>query len=82
VPVRGAARVGGRLRAHPPAASGYPRPTATYRWFRDGRVVRSGRTSVYRVRVIDAGARITGRVTWTNAAGTVTRSLRPVTIAG
>jgi hypothetical protein len=37
---------------------------------------------VYRVRPVDAGAFITGRVTWTNAVGTVTRSLRPVTIAG
>lgn len=79
--VTGAARVGGRLRVRPPVVSGYPAPKPTYRWFRDGRLVRSAKTAVYRVRVIDAGARITGRVTWTNAAGTVTRALRPVAIA-
>ena len=80
VPVRGAARVGGRLQARPPAVAGYPKPRATYRWFRNGRLVRSAKTSAYRVRQLDAGARITGRVTWTNAAGTVTRALRPVAI--
>ncbi len=82
VPVRGAARVGGRLQARPPAVAGYPKPRATYRWFRDGRLVRSARTSVYRVRPVDAGARITGKVTWANATGRVTRALSPVRIAG
>lgn len=82
VRVTGSARVGGRLRARPPAVRGYPAPKATYRWYRDGRLVRGARTSVFRVRPVDAGARITGRVTWRNASGTVTRALRPVRIAG
>ncbi len=81
VPVRGKARVGGRLRARPPAVRGYPRPKATYRWYRNGRLVRRARTSVYRVRPIDRGARITGRVTWTNEIGRVSRALRPVRVA-
>ncbi len=80
--VTGAARVGGRLRARLPVVSGYPAPTPTYRWFRDGRRVRSATGAVYRVRPVDAGARITGRVTWTNAIGRVTRTLRPVMITG
>ncbi len=82
VAVTGAARVGGRLQARPSAVTGFPQPRASYRWFRDGRRVFSATRAVYRVRPVDAGARITGRVTWRNAVGTVTRSLRPVTIAG
>ncbi|MFM9124251.1 MAG: hypothetical protein ACKOSO_03610, partial [Actinomycetota bacterium] len=82
VRVTGSARVGGRLQARPPAVSGYPRPQASYRWFRDGRRVPGATGAVYRVRPADAGALITGRVTWTNASGTATRTLRPVTISG
>jgi hypothetical protein len=82
VAVTGEARVGGRLQARPSAVTGFPQPQASYRWFRDGRRVPGVAGAVYRVRPVDAGARITGRVTWTNAVGTVTRSLRPVTITG
>jgi hypothetical protein len=82
VAVTGEARVGGRLQARPSAVTGFPQPQASYRWFRDGRRVPGVAGAVYRVRPVDAGAFITGRVTWTNAVGTVTRSLRPVTIAG
>ena len=82
VAVTGEARVGGRLQARPSAVTGFPQAQASYRWFRDGRRVFSATGAVYRVRAVDAGAFITGRVTWTNAVGTVTRSLRPVTIAG
>ena len=82
VAVTGEARVGGRLQARPSAVTGFPQAQASYRWFRDGRRVPGVAGAVYRVRPVDAGARITGRVTWTNAVGTVTRSLRPVTIAG
>ena len=82
VVVTGEARVGGRLQARPSAVTGFPQAQASYRWFRNGRRVPGVTGAVYRVRPVDAGARITGRVTWTNAVGTVTRSLRPVTIAG
>jgi secreted trypsin-like serine protease len=82
VAVTGEARVGGRLQARPSAVTGFPQAQASYRWFRDGRRVPGVAGAVYRVRPVDAGAFITGRVTWTNAVGTVTRSLRPVTIAG
>ena len=82
VAVTGEARVGGRLQARPSAVTGFPQARASYRWFRNGRRVFSATGAVYRVRPVDAGAFITGRVTWTNAVGTVTRSLRPVTIAG
>jgi hypothetical protein len=82
VMVTGEARVGGRLQARPSAVTGFPQAQASYRWFRDGRRVPGVAGAVYRVRPVDAGAFITGRVTWTNAVGTVTRSLRPVTIAG
>ena len=79
--VTGAARVGGRLRVRPSVVRGFPRPQATYRWFRDGRRVVGATGAVYPVRPVDAGAVITGRVTWTNAVDTVTRKLQPVTIA-
>ena len=82
VVVTGEARVGGRLQARPSAVTGFPQAQASYRWFRNGRRVFSATGAVYRVRPVDAGAFITGRVTWTNAVGTVSRSLRPVTIAG
>ncbi|MFM7551973.1 MAG: hypothetical protein ACKO7Q_03905, partial [Actinomycetota bacterium] len=80
--VTGTARVGGRLQARPAIATGFPQPTASYRWFRDGRRVPGATGAVYRVRPADAGAVITGRVTWTNATGTATRTLQPVTISG
>ena len=80
VAVTGSARVGGRLQARPPAVGGYPQPRASYRWFRDGRRVPGATGPVYRVRPADAGALITGRVTWTNATGTITRTLRPTAI--
>ena len=82
VVVTGEARVGGRLQARPSAVTGFPQAQASYRWFRDGRRVPGVAGAVYRLRPVDAGAFITGRVIWTNAVGTVTRSLRPVTIAG
>jgi hypothetical protein len=75
VRVAGTARVGGRLRALPPGVDGYPRPRVGYRWYRDGRLVRGATSATFRLRPIDAGARITGRVTWTNAVGTVSRRL-------
>ena len=81
VAVTGAARVGGRLRVRASVVGGFPRPRAGYRWFRDGRRVPGATGAVYRVRPADAGAVITGRVTWTNAVGSVTRALTPVTIA-
>ena len=81
VAVTGTARVGGRLRARPAIATGFPQPTATYRWFRDGRRIPGATGAAYRVRPADAGAVITGRVTWTNATGTAIRMLRPTTIA-
>jgi hypothetical protein len=82
IAVTGVARVGGRLQVRASVVGGFPQPQASYRWFSDGRRVFGATGAVYRVRLVDAGARITGQVTWTNAVGTVTRTLRPVTITG
>lgn len=81
VAVKGRAVVGGRLTARAPRAAGYPRPKVTYRFKRNGRIVQTGRSKVYRVRKRDRGARITGTVTWRNSAGTVSRRLAAVRIA-
>jgi len=70
----GSGTVGTTLWVRLPRVTGYPKPKATIRWYRNGKLVKGRSTRTYRIGQIDRGSRLTCTVTWKNAAGTVKRS--------
>ena len=65
-----------RLTCNPGTWTGFPAPTLTIEWLRDGTVIATGPT--YDLTAADLGHAITCRVTATNAAGSATATSDPV----
>jgi hypothetical protein len=61
--------------------TGYPAPTLTYQWYRGDTLIAENTTS-YTIQASDAGQSITCHVTGTNASGSFTAIINPITPTG
>lgn len=72
---------GSTLTLDPGAASGNPTPTRAIQWYRGATAIGGATGTTYTLTDTDAERSITARVTWANAAGTVTATTNAINVA-